>query len=74
MTDLHKVVVNDVRQMVGREPVILHDHLVVDCAVVENNLPVDDVLKLGLASGHFHSHNEALSASFALLYFFFRQL
>lgn len=74
MADLHEVVVNDISKVVSREPVVFHDNLVVDCAVIENNLPVDDVLKLRLASGYLHPHNETFSACLALFHLFFWQL
>ncbi len=69
MTDLHQMVINNISKMVGRKPVILHDHLIINHAVVENYFSMNDVLELCLASWHLHSHDVALSVRFTLLNF-----
>lgn len=74
VADLHEVVVDDVGQVVGREPVVFHDDLVVDCAVVEDDLAMHDVLELSLSARHLHPHDETLPTSLALLDFFPGQL
>jgi hypothetical protein len=74
MADLHEMIVYHVRQMIGRETVILHDDLIIDVLVVKNHLAVHDVLELRLTVRHLHSNDVTLAASLALLYNFFRQL
>ena len=69
MTDLHQMVINNISKMVGRKPIILHDHLIINHAVIKNYLSMNDVLELCLASWHLHSHDKALSVCFTLFNF-----
>lgn len=67
MTDLHEIVVDDVRKVISWEPVILQDHLIVHIFVIEDYFSVDDVFELGLALWHLHANDVGLSVRLFLL-------
>lgn len=61
MRDVHQVVVNNIREMVSWEPIILNDHLVIDHTVVKLNFAVHHVFKLRFAFGDLHPNDEGLT-------------
>lgn len=52
MRDLHCVVIDYVRKMVGREPIGLHENLVFHLSVIDRDLPMDDIVERSLAFWH----------------------
>lgn len=67
MGDAHKVVVDYVCEMVGREAVVLEDYLVVDNGVVEDNLSMHEVLPNALALGNTHANDVGLAEGLLFL-------
>ena len=62
MRDRHQVVVDDVGEVVGRQAVALHEHLIVDLAGLERDVPPHDVLEADcLAPRHFEPDDMRLA-------------
>ena len=58
MADLHKVVINDIGQVICRHSVRLEKYLVVKCACIHNNMPSYHIVKMNIfIQGHFESYD-----------------
>ena len=68
VTDIHKVVVDDVCKVICRIAITLHDHLIVQRVVVENDLAVNEVTMLRLTRRNEHTNNVGLAGLDALLH------
>ena len=58
MTDLHKVVIDNVCEMVRWVTIILQNNLIVYVFVVKSDFSMYDVLERGLTLGHSHADNK----------------
>lgn len=67
MTDLHKVVIDNVCEMVRWVTIILQNNLIVYVFVVKSDFSMYDVLERGLTLGHSHADNKRLSIGLHLV-------
>ena len=64
MTDFHEIVVDHIREVVGRKAVIFQDHLVVNFFVAKDDFTVNDVFESCLALRYLHPDDEGLPFRF----------
>lgn len=74
MADVHREVVHDVGKVVRWEAIVFQDNLVIYIFVVEDDLPMNDVLERCLALRHLHSDDEGLAVRFLLFDLLFREV
>lgn len=68
MTNLHEVVINNRSKMIGREPIIFQNDLIIYVFIVELNLSVNYIFEMRNALWNLHPNYERLTVSFPLLY------
>ena len=54
MTDLHQIIIDNVCEMVGWEPIIFQNDLIVNIFVIKDYFAMHDVFKSCLSFRHFH--------------------
>jgi hypothetical protein len=57
MRNAHEMVINYICKVVGWEPVILQDDLVVNHRVFKHHFTMDNILKCSLTLGNSHSND-----------------
>ena len=60
MCDPHKIVINDICEVISWKTIVFYDNLVVNYIILELDFPMDQIFELSLAFGHFHSYNKRL--------------
>ena len=65
----HQIIIYHIRKVVRWESVAFQNHLVIHRIVVEDDLSMDKVFELGLASRHKHTDNVWLSTVHSFLNF-----
>lgn len=62
MSDLHEMIVHNIREVVGRIAIRLHEHLVINHIVVENDFAMNQVLPFADSVRYKHPHYMLLTA------------
>jgi hypothetical protein len=57
MRNAHEMIINYICEVVGREPVILQDYLVVNHRVIKHYFTMDNILKRSLTLRDSHSND-----------------
>ena len=66
MTNSHQVVIHNICKMIGREPVIFENDLIINHTVIKHNLAMHDVPKFGLSFRDAHPDDVGLPVGFLL--------
>ena len=66
MSYLHHMIIHYICEVVSRIAIRLHENLVINHIVVENDFPMNEVLPLAHSVRHEHPHNVLLSTGQAL--------
>jgi hypothetical protein len=60
MCDPHKIVINNICEMIGWETIVFYDNLVINYIIFKLDFPMNQVFELSFSFGYFHSNNERL--------------
>jgi len=67
MRDFHQMIINYIGKVVGREPIILDDNLVIHNLIFKLYFPVHQIFELSLSFRHTHSDHKWLTVGLLLL-------